>query len=255
MREVKEIVKEIKETEKVAVINTNDLPYASRGGMGIAVRTACEKLPVLLDELKATIIPTKLVAVFAVGPDAITNKVAAFLEENGGLVVDANGLYRGIAKAIEPTYGADRTFGVQQFGVMMREIRDLAGSLGYDELPAPQFDGNTSVLCRDEYQTSMHVREIIRKSIGDDFSRKFIVKNLTESVIKGAVDGRRIPILVLDTPTAEEKAALTVLFSSSTTYKFETDFTVDKQSISKIFKSSNPQKGDGAVTGDKEKGE
>jgi hypothetical protein len=253
MREVKEIVKEIRETEKTAKLRAEDLPYQSRGGMGIAIRTAQDKLPLLLEELKTTIIPSKLVAVFATGPDAITNKVADFLEANGGITLDANEMYRAIAKAIEPTYGSSREFNSSQFSVMIREIREIASDLEYDELPAPQFDSSASVICRDEYGTTMHVRMLIRKTIGDEFGRKFFAKKLTEKVIKGAVDGRQIPILVLDTHTAEEKSALTVLFSSATTYNFDSNFTINKPNVVKIFK--NPQKGDGATTGDKEQGE
>lgn len=254
MREIKEILKDLRQAEKTASTNLNEVAYSARQGIGMAIRRAQDVLPGLREELKAAIIPSKLNALFAEGPDSIVNKVAEFVESEGGIVVDANMLYRKIAKAIEPSYGANRFFSTQQFFVMMREIREVGIELGYRELPAPQADGQAEVLCTDEDKTAMHVRNLIRKNIGDELSRKYFIHVLTEKVVSKVKNERPVAILVLDVLSAEEKAGLIVLFANSNTYKFPTNFIINKANVAKLFKNS--QSGDSAEKGEKEeKGE
>jgi hypothetical protein len=247
-RELKEIIKEIKETEKTAIIRLDEVPYKNRGGMGIAIRTACERLPVLLDELAKAVIPSRLTAVYATGDEAIVTKVADFMRKNGGIVLDGNELYRNICKDIEPTYDNMHTFSTTQHGIMLNGIREIARSLDYAELPAPTYK---ETICKTPQDTINHVRSLIRGSMGDTLSKKYLVKSLTDLVLKTATDVPRIPILVVDVPTPEEKANLSTLFTTNTDYKFSPDFIITSKTLSKIFKGS--QNGNNATTGEESK--
>jgi hypothetical protein len=244
-RELKEIFKDIKETEKLACVKMEDVPYKSRGGMGIAIRSACEKLPVLLEELKTTAIPSRLSAVFASGDEATVSKVADFMRKNGGIVLDGNELYRKLVNAIEPTYDKTRVFSTTQHSLMLQGIRDIAQGLDFDDLPAPTYK---ETICKNSKETLEHVRKVIRSSISDSFSKKYLVKDLVELLLKSGIDAPRIPILVVDVQSQDEKANLSTLFSTNIDYKFTPDFIITSKSLSKIYK--NPQTGNNATTGE-----
>lgn len=249
MRELKEIVKDIRDTEKTASIKEADIPYKSRPGMGMAIRAAQDKLPGLTEELKKTVIPLKLIAVHATGDEVVVTKVAEFLEKNGGLVLNASGVYFDICKEIEPTYDRSRNFSTTQHNVMLRKIREIAQDLDYGkDLPAPAYK---ETLCRNVTETMVHVRKAIRDSLGDDFNKKYLAKKLIDSLLKNPIEANRIPILVIEELSLEEKANLSTLFITNIDYKFTPDFTITSKNLSKIYKNS--QNGNNATNGDENK--
>ena len=95
--------------------------------------------------------------------------------------------------------------------------------------------------------TINHVRASIRSTIGDDFSKKYLVKSLNEALLKSEIDVPRIPILVVDVQSAEEKANLGPLFTTNTDFEFTPTFTISGKSLSQLFKPS--QTGNNATTG------
>jgi hypothetical protein len=247
-RELKDIIKDIRETEKLACTKEADVPYKNRPGMGIAIRTACERLPTLIEELKATAIPSRLSAVYATGDAAVIAEAAAFLEKNGGIVINANEIYNKICADIEPTYDRSRSFNTTQHNIMLRGIREIAQALEYDNLPAPPYK---ETLCKNDLETLAHIRKVIRSSIGDEFSKKYLTKALVNAILKLGVDVPRIPILVLDVQSPEEKVNLNTLFTTNIDYKFPPNFIITSKTLSKIYKNS--QNGNSATTGEENK--
>ena len=248
MRELKTIYKDIRDTEKLSLTKDTDIPYKSRPGMMMAVRAACERLPVLLEELQKTVIPNRLSAVYASGDETTISRVAEFIKKQGGIVLDANEIYRKIASNIELTYGNNRTFSTHQHQIMGQGIREIALNLDYRELPSPPY---RETICPDMKATISHVRSSIRGSIGDDFSKKYLVKALNEAILKSELDIPLIPILVVDVQSAEEKANLSPLFTTNTDFEFTPSFIISGKSLSQIFKNS--QTGNNATTGKQNK--
>jgi hypothetical protein len=242
MREIKEIIKEIRETEKIATTKLDEIDYRSRGGMGVAIRNACEHLPKLLEELKNTTIPHRLVAVFAKGDETVISKVSEFLLANGGLVMDANAMYRQVTDQVEPSYGPNRVFGTTQFHLLYDSLREIMGTVEQNELPAPKFIDS---ICPNTRATINHVRRLVRAACQDNLSIAYLTKMLSNEIIKKALEAKQIPILVVDVSSPEEKVLINTLFAKATTYDFSKDFQVNKNSVIKLFKSS--QNGDGAT--------
>lgn len=246
-RDIKDIIKDIKTTTKEANIKYDDVPYAARGAYGIKIREAQDKLPSLKEELKQAIIPNKLTAVFATGSKRTINEVSNFIQENGGITLNASALYDSVTDAVEATYGTHRTFGVTQFVAMMNQLRTIAADLGC-EVFQPDFKGSMEIVCKTKQDTLAHVREIIKKFISDELNRKFLTKSLMDSILSGTVDTKQVAVLVTGTQSLEDKAILAALFANSTEYNFQTNFVVTKPNIAKLFK--NPEKGNNATTGD-----
>lgn len=247
MKEIKDLIKEIKSTRKDAETVYDDVPYKARASWGIKIRRAQDALPTLVEELKQAVIPSKLVAVFGAGSKKVMQEVSSFLQDNGGITIDASSLYESVSDAVEATYGTRRTFGVTQFVAMMNELRQIASNLGC-EVVQPDFNGNMEVVCKDKTATTTHVREIIKKFISDELNRKFLTKIIIDAVLSGSVDAKQVPVLVTGVQSLEDKAPLTSLFSTTIDYKFPTDFIVTKPNIVKLFK--NPAKGNDAENRD-----
>jgi hypothetical protein len=246
-RDIKDIIKEVKLARKDASINYEDVPYQARGAYGIKIREAQDKLPGLINELKLAIIPSKLVAVYATGSKKTITEVADFIQENGGIAINTNGLYESIADRVEATYGKDRTFGVSQFVAMMNELKAVAYELSC-EVTQPDFTGAMTAICKDKDAVVAHVRGIIKEFVSDDLNRKYITKIIMDGILSGAVDSKQVAVLVTGTQSLEDKAVLAALFATTTDYNFNPSFIVSKPNIAKIFKS--PSKGNDAVNVD-----
>lgn len=247
MRDIKEIIKDIKLTRKDANINYEDVPYAARGAYGIKIREAQDKLPGLYAELKSAVIPGKLTALYAAGSKKIIAEVCNFIEENGGLAIDSNGLYEAITDVVENTYSKNRTFGVTQFVAMMEELKATAHLLDC-EVFQPDFKASMEVICKDRQATLQHLRGIIKEFISDELNRKFISKAILDAVMSGQVDTKQIAVVVTGAVSLEDKAVLAALFASTVDYTFTPNFVVSKPNIAKVFKS--PSKGNDAVNVD-----
>jgi hypothetical protein len=245
MREIRDIIKDIRETEKLAVTKLDEVDYKYRGGMGVAIRNACEKLPKLLEEFKNSTIPHRLIAVFATGDETAISKVAEILTSNGGMVLDANAMYKKIADAVEPSYYKGREFGTTQFGRLSDTLREIMAMVELNEMPSPTF---SSQLCCDTKATVNHIRKLVRACAQDALSMAYLKKMLSEELISKALEAKVIPILVTDVSSPEEKALINILFSRSTSVEFSKDFQVTKNSVVKLFKSS--QSGDSATNED-----
>lgn len=243
MREIKEIIEDIRETEKLACTKEEAIPYKSRGGMLVAIRTACERLPLVLKELENALIPNKLAALYASGDQVVLNDVAKFVRETGGVVLDGNALYRQIADRIEQSYSPSRTFSTTQYSIMLQGIREAALMFDYYELPVPKYQ---ETICPDSRCTLAHIKKCIRNSIGDDLSRRYLTKFLVESVLKLEKVSKVVPILVLDANTTEEKNILSPLFNTTNTFDFKPNFQLDQKTIVKLFKNQQKVADEGA---------
>jgi hypothetical protein len=247
---VKEIIKDIQDNEREAATDLNNIPYKARASRAIIMRQACERLPVLLSELKVATIPTRLVAVFPAGSASVTKQVADFLKENGGVVINVNEWYEKMADAIEPSFAKDRFFSTQQFAYIMSEVRVMALQLGYDRMNPVNFDSTMEVKCYDVKASTAHIKGIVRKALGDTMNVQKIAKELIETVLREGLDAKQIPVLVIGAQSLEEKTALTPLFIRSVDHNFSNTFAITKLNIAKVFKDS--QKGNDATSGDNE---
>jgi hypothetical protein len=232
-RDIKEIIKDIKETEQTSLITSEEIPYKARGGMASKIRLACERLPELLKEIELALIPSKLIALYSSGDLGVISNVSTFIKETKGIVLNSNEMYQKVADRVEQTYSPNRTFTTTQHSVMLQQIREIALMFDYLELPAPKYQ---EAICPDSKCTLAHIKKCIRSSIGDDLNIRFLKKYLVESVLKTKNPPKTIPILVLNVSSEEEKSVLNQLFNQTNSFNFKPDFEIDQKTIVKLFK-------------------
>jgi hypothetical protein len=238
MRELKEIIKDLERAKKTSNICLEDIPWKNRGGIQIAMRTATDQMPELIKELTNTLIPSKLIAVYASGSAAIINQVVEFMNTNGGIIVDVNDMYRRIVDRVEQTYSHGRVFTTTQHSAIIQVLRQIGTELELPFLDCPKY---VETICPNTASTLYHVRQIIRDTFGDTLNKQYIIYQLIQNVLQQGFEGNRVPILVLNALTVEEKQLLNTLFTVNCSFEFPPDFIVDQKNISKIFKkTSNP---------------
>lgn len=233
-RKVEDSIADVVATRAVAATNLEEVPYVVRPGRSIAKLQAQNDLPGLEAELLGRTVPGRLVGVFAVGDPAKIATVAAFLEENGGIILDAGKLYADLAEYVEPSYGEDRVFRTTQYMRLTSAFRQQAAEVGLTKTEMPSY---TETTCETQARTAEHGRNLIRAAAGDEVNLAVLKRAVVNAVVDRELAAKRIPVLVLNA-TAAEQAGLSPLFSKALEFDFQPTFEVDKESVVKIFKGN-----------------
>lgn len=232
-RKIEDVIAELAQAHQDSVINLEDVPYDVRPGRAMAKQRAEEAAPLLEAELVSKTVPSRLVGVYASGDAAKITEAAAFLVENGGIVVDASKFYNEIAEYIEPSYG-DRVFRTTQYLRLTSALRSAVADIGLDKKTEPVY---AETICETQAQTVDHVRNLIRNVSGDEINLALLKKAIIDAVVERELTAKRIPALVLNATTPEQ-AGLSPLFSKTLEFNFKFDFEVTKDTVIKIFKGN-----------------
>lgn len=235
MRQITEITQEITEAKKLIATDMDDVPYQYRASVRTQKVQAEHKLPYLLAEIKQVTVPTRLVGLFASGNANSVEKVADFLKANQGVVVDATKMYREITDTVEKSYGRDREFGSCQYSLVVQEISQIGIFLGYQEISSPKF---LATLCPDTAATFNYIKKILREAnIGDQANKDLLTLDILDAIVKGNIDSKQVPVMVLGVTSTEERNQISTIFSRIVEYNFASGFTPTVKNISNLFKS------------------
>jgi hypothetical protein len=242
MRTIKEISEEIETTNELLKREVDAVPYGVRPALRGQIIQASERLPKLLDEMKAVIIPSKLIGLFATGDKTSIDKTAEFLthtdeegKSNGGVVLDAAQMYRTITDLVEPSYSRDRVFCTTQFSLLIQGITEIGNNLGYQEIEAPKHKETT---CPDTAATLAHIRNTLRGChVGDQANIDLLTKNAIDAIVRDKIDSKQIPVIVIGVASVEERNAIATLFSRSVDFVFPTKFEPTAAKIVAMFKA------------------
>lgn len=233
IRNIQEIVKEIKNTNAILNQDIENIPYAQRPAVEIAITRAREKLPKLLEEIKQLVIPYRLVGLFATGNENSINEVGQFLAKNEGLVLDANKLYNDITALVEPSYGTEREFCTTQYHLMVQAVSSLAVDFGYLEVEPPKF---INQMCPTKDDTLKLIKEVVRDcGAGDQINVDLIKKTIIDWVVRCNIEAKQIPVLIVGVTNPVEKNKIATLFCRTIDYNFEANFTVNAKTITALF--------------------
>jgi hypothetical protein len=240
IRSTQEIIKEIQNTNAILHQEIESIPYAQRPAVQISMTRAAEKLPVLLDEIKSIVIPYRLVGLFAGGATTAIEEVAALLNKNEGLVLDANKLYNDITNTAEASYGCDREFSTTQYNLIVQGISNIAIDLGYLEIIPPKF---VNKMCRTWLDTFNLVKDTIREfGVGDQLNVDLFKKQIIDWIVRCQIEAKQIPVLVTGVSEQAEKNQIATLFCRTIDYTFETTFVVNAKNITALFSKKQVDK-------------
>lgn len=231
----KSLLEQIESAQRAAAVDLNAVPRAVRAGTEMAKNQATQELPRLLGKLQQDTVPRRLIGIVAAGDPLKLTEVALFLEENGGVVLDAGALYGAVADHIETSYNqGERLFRTNQFMGMTLKLEELAAPLGYSGVQCEYSEAH----CPTTRDTAAHVRLLVRSTGGGDkLQLAFLARAATQAVVDRSLDEGSLPTLIVDA-APEEVSALRSLCARSVEFEFTAEFQVTKESIIEIARSA-----------------
>lgn len=233
MKSMDELVKEIVETDKLASIDLETIPWRSRTSMTNTVRDAQERL-VGLKKTYFDRVNEATVGIFVMGPNAEAwSKIAE--DEGGTITVRADALYLRIADTIEPVVADRREFNVTAMAKLMSVLTDIGLEFRIGAMNVPKFHG---MRVPDRQALVAHVRNIIREALGDDLSRMYLTREIQSKAYERRFKATVFPIVVIGLESVEEIEGLepaVAKFGAKVVTDDETPIT--KESVLEVFEN------------------
>lgn len=240
MRKVDEILTDIEAAQTILDKANEDIPIQVRAGWEIRKADARSAMGVLVPELEAATVPSRLVGCFVSGPDDLVAAAADTVRRNGGVVVRADAVWERIVANFEPSFGADRLFRTTQFWLMVNAYRVVASELG---LPGtmPAEGAISDVVCATHDDSLALVRRQIRSWAGEELNLRAVRHAIVGAVMAHGIDAPKIPVLVTGA-IPEEVPVLGTLFSRVVTHELGPDSEVTDDAIGALFKAPSNNK-------------
>lgn len=231
METIRSLLDQIEITKRNANVNLAKVAFAMRAGFSMRKTQAKEELPRLYRRLEANVVPAKLVGLVATGDAGVVEKVAAFVDANGGVVLDASRLYQRIADRIEPSFGPKRHFADNQFMGLKQEAEKISEEVAG---PVVAFEFKALYL-KTRADTIAHVRRTIRGTMTDTLNVAVLTRSVTDQVVsKNLADEEKLPVVLVGA-LPEERPALRAIFSKMIEFDFPADFDVSGGTIGALF--------------------
>lgn len=233
-KKVDQLLTELRDARAAADTVMEEVPTKLRPGRQMAKNQALEALPSLIKAVESATVPTRLVGVFASGDPAVVAKVVAFLDANGGIVLDAGTMYRQLGEYVEPAFGGatQRAFNTVCFTRMISALREQAQTFGYKMDRNPDYEETITPTTK---EVTEHCRKLTRDAYGDEPNLAVMTRAIIDAVVKGNLSNKRIPVLVLNA-AEDEQDTLSQLFTRVTSHEFSPEFEVTEESVVSTFK-------------------
>jgi hypothetical protein len=229
MSKIEELLQEWEITQQQSKQNPVEFNIRIRSGIEGQVVTAKRRLPVLREEIAAATFPDRVVGIFGFYEDRHGTKAAVdtgtFLANNGGVILNADAVYREIADLVEPSYSQHRLYNTAQHGLTIQAMKIILDVPRYKE-----------AICKDYAATVAHIRTLMESVPGNDIQARYVRETILEDVIKDGLAGKTIPVLLIGW-TTEEAANLGKLFKKSVFHTFEAGFEPSQEAVVKILKA------------------
>ncbi len=204
-RSLEEIMKDIRATEARAATDVNLIPRATRAAFEIAVRQANERLVELRAEYRARVFSN--IAAFFVTGERQAEFVATAEKNHGTIPFDATKLYRMIADRVEPSMGRNREFTINQWGLFVAAIRDVAVASGLTgSLPSPKLSGNSVVKLPTSQDLVAFLRNLIRTAMGDSLFIAYAGNEISTAALAAGLTEQPVTVAVINAGIDESRA-------------------------------------------------
>lgn len=172
------LLEDLQQTAESAERDLTLVPAATQASHQIAKREAQERLPKLRQAYQDRIFQNAAYF-FTTGPYQKQLDFAAAASEEGiTLLVDLNEAYDRIARAVTPTMGDKREFGVTQVMKMHQEVEDIFPSQSFDSPKIFEL-----AVVRTDAELVEYVRQLCARSYGARFELQYVLNKLTEAAI------------------------------------------------------------------------
>lgn len=216
-----------------ATLNTNmaDVPYGNRESVLTSKIQARLGYSAKLAELEKEIIPNKLVGLFLSGD---CGETLAFVSKNGGIVIDANGVYKKMAADVEPSFGANKDFGPSQWSIMADSYCSLWGDFEEEKFP-PDYLPNL-----DLSSPYVHIKKMVVNWEGPELAIKVARRAILEETVTKKL-ANQVLVVVTGISSKKEQKDFEKLFSKSVEFVAPEGFVPNKANINKILKNKEEE--------------
>jgi hypothetical protein len=193
-KELDKLVGEILETEKMANVDPESFDWRARPSITNTKREAQARLADLKKKYEKAIVGST-VSIFALGDKADEFAAAAVEESKTPIIVlDADEFYKKISTRVEATLGARREFGTTQMVLIVRGLTDMAEELGIGSFDSPKFV--PSGVLPDSAAVLGHVRTVVRTTLGDEFNRIYLMKEIIQRALASRYTNSVLPVII-----------------------------------------------------------
>ncbi len=234
---VAKIIADIRACRDLLAVAIEDVQVKFRAGHEIRRRQAQEDLVALHSALLEATVPSRLVAIFATGPDAVVAAAGEVVKE-GGIVLKADAIWRRIAAEVEPSFGPQRQWGSAQWHLMMQATAEIARELGYEAMTSLPMENEVVV------DTAADVADYARTLVSaspdiSDFQIRYCRAEILGRVVTDDLGAATVPVVVI-AAAPEEVTSLRRLFGRAILHVFSPDDVPDRESMAEIFRAATP---------------
>jgi hypothetical protein len=230
METLKELLRQIVETEKLANIDTEAWDWRTRSSITNTVNEAKDRL-VPLRKQYFDRIAEMTIGIFVIGDEAEAfAKIAA--DEGGTLTVHADALYSRIADLIEPVLADSREFGIMAFSKLTQGITDVGHELNVKAMDLPKYKDGRVLTRKDLVE---RVRGTIRDTFGDDLNRLYIAAEIQKQAYATRFSATALPVVLIGLECADEARGLESCVAKFGSNVFTKGSTVDREYVFKVF--------------------
>ncbi len=130
------VLKELTGLKQTAGIDLQNIPLATRSSIAIAIQEAKKRLEGITTEYKE-MLRSRSFTIFTEGAEADQAQFAKIAQEEGDVVVvSSREVYQRLARACNPTLGAQRQFGGTALNHLIRAVEEVAVESGNQRLTA-----------------------------------------------------------------------------------------------------------------------
>ncbi len=233
--QLQKLIAQIDENQVIASTDLEGYDYKKLPGMTMRVREATEALESLRGSYSEYVTANSFL-LFVTGPkDAIEEYVRVAEEEGGTITVSAAGLYRDIAKAVSPSIGDRRQFGVTQLSLLLQELGEIGMRLKIRSIPTPNLEDVANVPTDDD--VANQIRDIVRKSSGDLVNTAYLKDSIVQAALEIRYTQVVVPVVITDATAEELKTLPELLDTPHLLITLENKESVTTEKIIETFKT------------------
>jgi hypothetical protein len=217
MRNLSEIVAELRRHQDIAKVCVDDYPANQRGAWGLKKRASQDAVE-RLDAEYVTALQAASVTVIPYGDDqAVESLVSAAEAEGVDLLVNAEKLYLDVARTLDKTLGRTREWTPTVLEYALREANNLAVDLGAKDT---KFDAARAYRsrCLPTFQDVFNeVRRAINLAIGPTLARTYVTRSLIRQATEKQIGSKYVSVLILGATDEQEATAFQAAWPSRST--------------------------------------
>ena len=230
------MIETIKKIEAAKAVIAREMPddMRFRPGFELAKREAegsLEKLyKTLGEEVTSVAVP-----VYVSGANA--EKLSKLMSEMApAAIVDLNAIYKTITDAVKVSMGRGNEFGVNQFAIVVRELRQMAVANNLASIMPPQFN-EPEVVATPEALSATVVR-YADKAVGVELAVNYIRKQTGEQAASTITEKVPVfPVFILNCPEKHRELLTKKLFKRSLDAAVEAPAEVNEEAAINALKS------------------